>query len=237
VRARGLKPAVPVRLWSPAAADPDEPLPLLVAHDGSAYDELSGLTTFAAAAIGSARLPPHRLALLDAPDRDEWYSASARYARALAVDVLAAVRAAVAVDRRVVGIGASLGALAMLHAQLRHPDAFGALFLQSGSYFHPRFDAHESGFPRYGRIVRFVRATLRDTVPPAAQPLAVTMTCGRSEENVRNNRLMAEALIGHGHAVRLHETGDLHDHTAWRDALEPHLTSLAAAAWDAAPSA
>ncbi len=147
VRAHGLVPAVPVRLWSPAAAEPDEPLPLLVVHDGSAYDELSALTSFAAVAVGSGRLPPHRLALLDGPDRDEWYSASARYARALAVDVLAAVRAAVAVEGRVVGIGASLGALAMLHAQRRHPGVFGALFLQSGSYFHPRFDAHESRLP------------------------------------------------------------------------------------------
>jgi enterochelin esterase-like enzyme len=230
VRAHGLVPAVPVRLWSPQDADPGEPMPLLVAHDGVAYAELSGLTTFAGAAIGSGRLPPHRLALLDAPDRDEWYSASARYARALAVDVLAAVRAAVAVERAVVGMGASLGALAMLHAQRRYPEAFGALFLQSGSYFHPRHDAHESGFRRYGRIVGFVRATLRDPARPHA-PVPVSLTCGRPEENLRNNRLMAEALAGQGHAVSLHEVADLHNHTAWRDALHPHLTNLLAVAW------
>ena len=63
-------------------------------------------------------------------------------------------------------MGASLGALAMLHAQRRHPGTFGALFLQSGSFFTPRYDAHESGFPRYQRIVRFVRETLRAASAP-----------------------------------------------------------------------
>ena len=59
-------------------------------------------------------------------------------------------------------MGASLGGLAMLHAQRRFPRAFGALFLQSGCFFMPRYDAHERRFSRYARIMRFVRDTLRD---------------------------------------------------------------------------
>ena len=54
----------------------------------------------------------------------------------------------------------SLGALAMLHAHRSSPELFDGLFLQSGSFFMPRFDSQESGFVRYRRIVRFVRATL-----------------------------------------------------------------------------
>ena len=108
-----------VRVWSPADAGPGEPLPLLVAHDGPEYDRLAGLTHFAGAMIAAGALPPHRVALLAPGERDEWYSASARYARALCGDVVPALRAAVAVDGAVVGMGASLGALAMLHAQRR----------------------------------------------------------------------------------------------------------------------
>ena len=48
VRGRGLGAEVRMRIWSPADADPAEPLPLLVAHDGPEYDELAGLTRFAA---------------------------------------------------------------------------------------------------------------------------------------------------------------------------------------------
>ena len=226
---RGLGAEVHVSVWSPADAGPGEALPLLVAHDGPEYDRLAGLTRFAAAGIGAGALPRHRVALLAPGERDEWYSASARYAGALVRDVLPSIRAAVGVDSAVVGMGASLGALAMLHAQRRHPGTFGALFLQSGSFFTPQFDAHESGFPRYQRIVRFVRATLREGVP--GDPVPVTLTCGSAEENLENNRLMARTLANQGHPAVLHEVPDLHNYTAWRDAFEPHLTALLARAW------
>src|SRR5918994_465219 len=126
VRGRGLGAAVRMRIWSPADADPAEPLPLLVAHDGPEYDRLARLTRFAAVAIRAGELPRHRLALLAPGQRNEWYSASARYAVALVGDVLPAIRAAVAVRGTPAGMGASLGALAMLHSQRRHPRSFGA---------------------------------------------------------------------------------------------------------------
>ena len=199
VRGRGLGAEVDVRVWSPADAGPGEALPLLVAHDGPEYDRLAGLTQFAAVGIGAGALPRHRVALLAPGERNEWYSASARYAGALVRDVLPAIRSAVGVDGAVVGMGASLGALAMLHAQRRHPGTFGALFLQSGSFFTPRFDSQESGFPRYQRIVRFVRATHREGVH--ADPVPVVLTCGTAEENVHNNRVMARTLSAQGYAA------------------------------------
>lgn len=229
VRGRGLGAHVRVRLWSPADADPAEPLPLLAAHDGPEYDELAELTRFAAAKIRAGELPRHRVALLDPGQRDEWYSASARYAAALVRDVLPAVRAAVAVGGAPAGMGTSLGALAMLHTHRRHPGILGALFLQSGSFFTPRFDSHEARFPRYGRIVRFVRETLSGKSLP--DPVPVALTCGAAEENVHNNRLMARALATQGYPAELHEGPDLHNYTAWRDSFEPHLTRLLARAW------
>jgi enterochelin esterase-like enzyme len=138
---------VHITLWSPVDADDGEPLALLVAHDGPELDRAARLTGFAAAQVAAGCLPRHRVALLAPGDRDQWYSASALYARALATRVLPAVADAVAVQRPV-GMGASLGALAMLHAHRRFPDAFAGLFLQSGSFFLPRFDAHEAGFAR-----------------------------------------------------------------------------------------
>src|SRR3954453_1075907 len=145
IRARGWRPAVPVRIWSPAGRDGGA-LPLLVVHDGPDYDAQASLTRYSAAAIAGGALPAHRVALLAAPDRNEWYSASAAYGRALCDDVLPALRERAPGAGRPVGMGASLGALAMLHAQRRCADAFGGLFLQSGSFFVPRFDRHESPF-------------------------------------------------------------------------------------------
>jgi enterochelin esterase family protein len=229
VHGRGLGAEVHTRIWSPEDAGPGEPLPLLIAHDGPEYDELASLTHFAAAGIASGSLRRHRIALLAPGERDEWYSASARYAGAFVRDVLPAIRSAVAVEGVPAGMGASLGGLAMLHIQRRHPGTLGALFLQSGSFFTPRFDSQESGFPRYQRIVRFVRETLRASTHP--EPVPVALTCGTAEENIHNNRLMARTLASHGYRAALTEVPDMHNYTAWRDAFEPNLTALLARAW------
>src|SRR5689334_4808039 len=51
------------RLWSPPDTDPREPLPLLVAHDGTEYERIGGLTRLIAHAVAAGRLPPCRVAL------------------------------------------------------------------------------------------------------------------------------------------------------------------------------
>lgn len=229
VPGRALGANVDVRLWSPVGVPADLPLPLLVAHDGPEYDALAGLSQYCAAGIASGSLPAHRLALLAPGDRDEWYSCSTTYAAALTAAVLPALQAAAPAPAPPVGMGTSLGALAMLHAQRRQPGSFGALFLQSGSFFAPRFDAHESGFRRYPRIVGFVADTLR--APAAREAVPVGMTCGAIEENVSNNRLMARALAAQGYQVQLDEVPDVHNYVAWRDAFDPFLTRLLRGAW------
>jgi enterochelin esterase family protein len=222
--------AADVRVWAPEDAGADEELPLLVAHDGPEYDELSRLTHFLAVSIARGTLPRHRAALLAPGARNDMYSASARYADMLVRRLLPSVGEAVAVDgARVAGMGASLGGLAMLHAQRRHPRVFGALFLQSGSFFTPRYDAHEVRFSRYRRVVRFVREVL--VTRTHHDPVPVVLTCGSAEENVHNNRLMATTLAGQGYPAVLHEVPDMHNYTAWRDAFDPYLPELLARAW------
>jgi enterochelin esterase-like enzyme len=216
-----------VGIWSPGGGR----LPLLVAHDGPEYDSLAALTRYAGAMIERGALSPFRVALLPPGERDEWYSASAAYGRALASQIVPALRDQVAVTGRPVGMGASLGAVAMLQAQRRWPGVFGGLFLQSGSFFYSRFDHHESAFPRYGRIVRFVRGVLRASTH--SDPVPVVMTCGTDEENVHNNRLMVSALAAHGYPACLHELPGLHNYPNWRDALHPHLTELLSGLWPA----
>jgi enterochelin esterase family protein len=222
---RALGDDLDVRIWSPGEGE----LPLLVAHDGPEYDALASLTRYAAALIERGALPPFRVGLLPPGHRDEWYSASAAYSRALCTRVLPVLREQIAVAGRPVGMGPSLGALAMLHAQRTWPGTFAGLFLQSGSFFVPRFDDHESGFARYQRIIRFVGGVLRSRA--AGETLPVAMTCGAEEENVHNNRLMASALTAQGYAARLDEVPDLHNYTSWRDAFDPHLTRLLARLW------
>jgi enterochelin esterase family protein len=227
VEIRILGRTLDIRISSPGEGE----LPLLIAHDGPEYDALASLTRYAGAMIERGVLPPFRVALLPPGERDEWYSASAVYGRALRDRIVPALYAAVPVAGRPVGMGTSLGALAMLQAHRTSPGQFAGLFLQSGSFFIPRFDRHESGFPRYDRIVRFVSGVLAARSHP--EPLPVMMTCGAEEENVHNNRVMASALAAQGYDARLHEVPDLHNYTSWRDSFDPYLTGLLRRLWSA----
>ena len=205
---------------------PEEPLdtaPLLVVHDGPEYAQFAALTRFLDAAHGAARLPALTAALIQPVDRNETYSASALYAAALSRELLPELARRAPHGLRV-GIGASLGALALLHAHRRHPRTFDALLLQSGSFFRQRWDSVESSFPRYRRITRFVGTVLRGDV--AARPIPVSITCGAAEENRANNRAVADALAAQGYPTRIRELRDAHNWTCWRDGFDPALPDL-----------
>ena len=208
---RALKARLPVRLWSPGD-DGRGPRPLLLVHDGTDYVRRAALLRLL------ERTAPVRAALVDPVEREEHYAASPAYARALVQELLPAFDA----GGPRVGLGSSLGALALLHAHRAAPDSFDALLLQSGSFFRRATDAQERGFPRFRRIDSFVRTLLEGD---AARPIPVTITCGR-EENLENNRAVAAALERQGYGVRLHEHRGGHTWPAWKRALDPSLEEL-----------
>jgi enterochelin esterase-like enzyme len=225
IPARTLHAEIAVRVWSPPGAQGRA----LLANDGPEYDKLADLGQFSATAVAAGAVPPHHLVLLAPGDRNEWYAANAAYAAALANAVVPRLRADFGFAAPVVGMGASLGALAMLHAQRRFPSIFAGLFLQSGSFFRPRTDRQESGFPWFSRIVRFTGPVVASSY--AAHPVPVVVTCGTAEENLGNNRLMAEALTRQGYPAVLAEIPDAHNYTGWRDAFHPYLVDLLRRVW------
>jgi len=222
IRSRRLVARVPVLLY----ATPDPPAvdaPLLVVHDGPEYARYAALTRFLDVMSWEEHIPPLRAALIQPIDRNETYSASALYAGALARELLPEISKRAPHGLRI-GMGASLGALAMLHAHRRHPKLFDGLFLQSGSFFRQRWDQYESGFPRYRRITRFVGTVLRGLDVERTIPVAIT--CGTAEENRSNNEAVAAALEEQGYPAWLGLVRDGHTWTCWRDSLHPHLPAL-----------
>jgi len=215
-------------VWSCDGLADDEPAPLLVVHDGPSYDGEAGLTAYLQGHVDRRSLPPLRAALLQAHPRDVWLSANPDYATALAEEVLPYLRAGWPVTRTV-GIGASLGALAWLHAQASYPEVADGLFLQSGSYFRPETDPQESGFSQFPAIVRFVASVHRG--PRPARPVPTVVTCGADEENLANNRRMVRVLLRLGYRVRFVVVPGGHDYTSWRAAFDPHLPDLLRAAF------
>jgi enterochelin esterase-like enzyme len=229
ISSRALAATFDVVVWTSTVGSGSAPLPLLVAHDGPEYDAFSCLTQFLACAVDEGELPPLRVALLPPVDRNHTYSASGVYAYALANEILPALASVAPTtpgQNATIGMGASLGALAMIHAHRSYPDSFDALFLQSGSFFFPHLDPQESRFPRWDRITRFVERLIDDSDPVRRIPIA--MTCGAAEENLANNRLTAKALQAQGYDCSLHEHRDAHNWVSWRDSFDPPLVDLAA---------
>lgn len=217
---------IEVRHWTHPALVAGQRAPLLLVHDGPAYDDEAGLGRLLDHLVGDATVPPFRAAMLGAPDRQRLYSASPRWSRAITDEVVP--HATTHGDRpgaaaTVVGLGSSLGALAHLHAAVRAEGTYGGLLLQSGSYFLPELDGVESDFTWFDRITDFTRSLLRDG--PGA-PIETTITCGLVEENLRNNTVVAEALAAAGWPVRMVRHRDAHNMTSWRDTLDPHLADL-----------
>jgi enterochelin esterase-like enzyme len=195
---------------------------LLVVLDGPEYQRRMRLLTLLGRLAERGAVRPHRVALVVPEDRLETYSASASE-RAKRADELSSL------PGRRVGIGASLGALALLHVHRTHADALSGLFLQSGSYFRRRTDRQEAGFARFGRVDRFVGTVLRGA--HGVEPVPTTLTCALDDENYVNNAAVARALAEQGYAVDFHAARGGHDWPTWRRALELHLPPLLRRAW------
>lgn len=215
-------------IWAPADANPDEPLPLLISHDGPEMDVYGELTRFVGASIAAGTLPRMRVALLAPGPRDERYAANPAYAAALTGDLLPALAKLAPSDQKPVLIGQSLGALAALHAAWTSPDAFAGVFCQSGSFFTADLDPQESEYAHFAEVTAFVAALLNQT---RLQLPRVAIGCGLAEENLANNKLLRGHLRSTGLDVEWTQIRDGHTWTCWRDMLDPGLTDLLHTVW------
>ncbi len=220
--------ALPITVWEPDGLTATTPAPLLVVHDGPEYANLASLTTYAASVIARGDVQPFRMALMHPVHRDEWYAGNPDYVSA-EIAGLTDVADRFPVDQAFVVMGASLGGLCALLVAETAPSRVAGVFAQSGSFFTPDLDPQEAQYPYFTRVTGAVEEVLNGPVTSA--PLHIGMTCGGMEENHDNNVRAAKALLARGHDVRLTTVRDLHNYTAWRDALDPPLTDVLRSCW------
>ena len=108
--------------------------------------------------------------------------------------------------------------------------ASAGVFSQSGSFFTPDLDPQEASYPYFTEVTQ---AVARIDPPKPTQRLRIAMTCGSLEENLADNKRMAQQLSALGHRVEFATVRDLHNYTAWRDSLDPTLTDLLRTVWRA----
>jgi len=211
-----LETMVPVVVFTPHVLADADPAPLVIAHDGTDFVDRGSLLRLACT---TAR--PARIALLDPPVglRNRWYAANPDYATHVAGDVLPTIDERVPVTS-VIGLGASLGAVAMMAVHQLRP--FDAMLLQSGSFFRPRLDGQESGWPEFGQVCAAVDRWSDD----AGSPTPVHIQVGTVEENRANNERFASKLSAQGFPVQVELFRDGHNVIGWRDAWSPALDSL-----------
>jgi enterochelin esterase family protein len=214
-------------IWHPPGADATEPLPVLIVLDGPEYARFACLDRLLANLVDAGEIAPCRAVLLPPTHRNRQYSADPATALCLAELLPDALAEHLPWPKRSadrIGLGASLGGLALLHAHAAQPALFGGLILQSGSYFQPSTDGMEHAFRWFGRIAHFVSGVLDGTVDLARVP--IHLTCGLGGENLPNNRAMVDALRERGIAAQLTLVGDAHNWIAWRNCVIPGLKDL-----------
>jgi enterochelin esterase family protein len=213
-------------LMCPTGVDDREPVPLLVVHDGSEYARLADLLDYLGWLAEQQPETRCRVLLLEPVNRNQSYAANTAYTDTLVHIALPEVRRLAPTRTPLVALGASLGALALVHAEAMYPGTFGGILAQSGSFFVPRYDAHERRFAQFDRVVRATRALYEH--PERLAGCMLRFTAGLGEENLDNNRALAERFAAAGVDATLTTGRDGHNFTAWRDLLHPALADLLA---------
>jgi enterochelin esterase family protein len=213
-------------VYLPPRMRPRRRYAVLVAHDGADYLRFARLQTVLDNLIHRLEIPQMVVALTQSPNRSSEYAAEEAHATFLVDELLphlsAHFHASPLAEQRGL-LGASLGAVASLHAAWTRPGAFGRLLLESGSFAFTDIGKGRREGPVFERIVRFVNA-FRDTPGRPADRMFVS--CGVYESLIYENRSLYPLLQSTGAEVRYVEARDGHNWENWRDRLRDGLTWL-----------
>ena len=214
-----------VHVYLPARFRRNRTYPLLVLHDGLDYLRYADLKIVLDNLIHRLEIPAMIVALTQSQDRIREYTCDLRHARFVSEELLPAVSEKYPLidDPAARGLaGASLGAVAALHAASRYPSQFGRLLLQSGSFAFSDLGLHKKG-PSFDPVVRFVNEYRSS---PFALAEKIYVSCGIYESLIYENRSLVPLLQAQGMQINFEEARDAHNWENWRDRLRQGLTWL-----------
>jgi enterochelin esterase-like enzyme len=207
-----------------------KPYGLLVLSDGGLYLNSARVATTLDNLIGAGVIPPLVAVMLDNPDRGRELSCSSAYADFLVQEVVPWARinyhATDRPEQTIIG-GASLGGLAAACAAFKHPEVFGNVLSQSGSFWwkpdeEKNFEWLTQQFATSPRLpVRFsFEAGLMENTSggPPGRPVPPPLLTA--------NRNLRDALESKGYSINYTEFEGNHTMFNWRGTLASHLIAL-----------
>ena len=214
-----------VGVYVPARFRRTRRYPLLIVHDGFDYLRYANLQAVLDNLIDRLEIPPIIAAFTQSPDRLTEYAGHDGHAAFVAREIPELLERSFPLHPNPAArglLGASFGAVASLHAAWRHPQAFGRLVLQSGSFAFSDIGHHRRP-PTFDPVARFVNEFRRRPGLPAQR---MYLSCGIYESLIYENRSLVPLLRQHGIEVRYEEVRDGHNWENWRDRLQSALTWL-----------
>ena len=233
VRSEVLGETRTVWIYTPPGYDPraSKRYPVVVLTDGESYQALIPVPTILDNLIAQRSIPPVIALLIDTPNqtRSRDLDCNPEWDRFLTREAIPWLDGHFHTTRdaphRVVG-GYSLGGLAAMCTALRHPDVFGSVIAQSGSFY--RAPAGES--PEW---------VARQAATQARLPLRVYLSIGRYETSaipsadpsmLTASRHLRDVLVARNILVSYMEFSSGHEHVAWRATIGDALVKTLAPA-------
>lgn len=225
-------------LYTPAGYAAGPPAPLLILFDADRYRRKVGVPAILDRLVADGQIPPVVVAMVENPSPEARASelpCDPDFAAFLATELLPWIRGQRDIDPdpdRVALGGASYGGLAAACAAYRHPNLFGAVLAQSGSFWwsptrvpseRGRYDPHSEQEWLTRAFVRSPRLPIRFVLQAGLLELSLA---GEGAGILETTRHLRDVLEAKGYAVRHREFAGGHDWYAWRAALGPGLIEL-----------
>lgn len=191
----------------------DEPLPVVVLHDGVVYQRLARTAEVLAALVAQGRARPAHLAFVEPGDRDREYTWDPRHLSFVQEELRPYLEAHHAVDRRAyVAMGPSLGGLASATLAMTYPGTWSAVIAQAGAFLGTPDDQRPYGSERSWILERLAAGD-----GPGAQRWLLEV--GTLDWLLEVNRELRDALRARGAEVVYDERAVGHNWGGWRDGL------------------
>jgi enterochelin esterase family protein len=221
----------------PGYSKTGSPYALLVVFDESAYLRLVPTPTTLDNLLADKKVPPMVAVLIANPSqetRNKELPPNADFADFLAKELIPWARGKYNITsdpKQTVVAGSSYGGIASVYAGLRHPEVFGNILCQSGSFWW----APERGFvtpPIYDNVEPNWLA--KQFIASPKLPLKFYMDAGSFEVDTQGSggailepsRHMRDVLLAKGYSVTYQENVGGHDYLSWRGSLADGLIAL-----------